>query len=451
LLSAGALDPTFGAGGKVTTAFPGAALTLASDVVVQPNGRIVTVGVTYSAATGFQGDLALARYLPDGRLDPSFGTGGRVVTDLGGDEFFPKAALQSDGKIVVAGTTYAPGDFVGDFAVARYNPDGSLDAGFGARGKVITDFGGNEALNDIAVQPNGKIVVVGTSFDEGDFALARYNADGSLDAGFGAGGKVITDLGGYDSASSVAIQPNGKVVVGGDSFNLDTFNDDLALARYSADGSLDPSFGTGGKVIANLGAQEAIGDIALQANGKIVALGTTIDFVTSNADFELARFNTDGSLDTTFGAGGHVTTDFGGFDVGAEVVIQPDGKIVAAGPYQGLVSDFGLARYNSDGSPDAGFGTDGVVTTDFGGDFNLNFNVALQPDGKIVSAGTAFDPDTGGLVIAVARYEGHATPSDSHPAISSSSGAALGLAIDGGTWDWFFSELPSRKRRGGVG
>ncbi len=187
--------------------------------------------MTGFAFTGGSGDFAVARYNAGGILDTSFGTGGKVTTNFGGDDRGFSVALQDDGKIVVAGTKFAGGS--GDFALARYNAAGSLDATFGTGGKVTTNFGGYDRGLSVAIQSDGMIVAAGTSPGGGsaDFALARYNAIGALDTTFGTGGKVTTDFGGNDDVRSVTIQSNGKIVVVG---NNGGGSPDFALARYLA-------------------------------------------------------------------------------------------------------------------------------------------------------------------------------------------------------------------------
>ncbi len=299
-----------------------------------------------------------------GDLDPSFGSGGIVITDFGGNDTAFALALQPDGKIVAAGTSSGGGTGT-NFALARHNPDGSPDASFGARGTVITDFisNGSDEVHALAIQPDGKIVVAGFVSQGFDFALARFGQDGSLDPTFGTGGKVISQSTSYGSLWAVALQPDGKIVVAGES------NSRVALARYNPDGSLDATFGGGGTVIG-------VGDgranaIALQPDGKIVVAGDSRSYYVDFADqlrtikrFALARYNPDGSPDATFGLGGRSTTGFGGDDIAFALALQPDGKIIVAGESNSRVA---LARYNSDGNLDATFGGGGTVITDFGG------------------------------------------------------------------------------------
>jgi uncharacterized delta-60 repeat protein len=303
-------------------------------------------------------------------LDPTFGTGGKITTDFSGRcDGASALALQSDGKIVVAGTSGTGcqpfvGNFVlphyefGDFAVARYNHDGSLDATFASGGKVTTDFfGGSDNATAVALQSSGKIVVAG--FADNDFALARYNSDGSLDTSLGTGGKVNTDFsGGTDEAWTLAVQSDGKIVVAG--WTRVGSSADFALARYNSDGSLDATFGSAGKVTTDFsGGCDGISALGIQSDGKVVVAGRTGTdcgggtFPTG--DFALARYNSDGSLDATFGNGGRVTTPFPypfWFGWASALALQPDGKIVAGGTY---FVNFGLLRYNSDGSLDTTF------------------------------------------------------------------------------------------------
>ena len=329
--------------------------------------------------------------LAAGDLDPSFGTGGKVSTSFGFNAIGRSAAIQSDGKIVVAG------DNNSTFMLARYNNDGSLE------GVVTTDFGTSEgSAVGIAVQTDGKVVVVGTIYNgaNNDFALARYNINGSLDTTFDGDGMLTTDFAGLnDRATGLVIQPNGRIVVAGYADSVgDAFgnNHDFALVRYNSNGSLDTSFDGDGKLTTDFPtALGAIGvdfgyAIALQSDGKIVVAGITIPhFTRDDYDFALARYNTSGSLDTSFGGDGTVTTDFiAGNDIATNVVIQPDGKIVVAGYSDALgTSDFVLARYNKNGSLDTSFNFDGRATTGFGTADDVAASMALQSDGKIVVVG----------------------------------------------------------------
>jgi uncharacterized delta-60 repeat protein len=354
-----------------------------------------------------------------GDLDPTFGNGGIEITDFFGNfDFANSLALQTDGKIVLGGTTYqGAASSSANFALARYNPDGSLDQAFGSGGKQASDFfGGYDQADGVAIQPDGKIVLAGIAFqstarNSADFALARYNPDGSLDQGFSSGGKQTTDFfGDFDQANAVAIQSDGKIVLAGYAqHDDDVFTADFALARYNLDGSLDQSFGSGGKVTTAFSGGGVAYGIALQPDGKLVVAGAALNGGTGAYDFAVVRYNPDGTLDNGFGAGGKRTTDFfGGYDYAAAVAIQADGKIVLAGTAAGQGTtfstfDFALARYNGDGSLDQTFGNGGKLTTDFFGDGDDANGVAIQADGKIVAAGSAAHTSAN-THLALARY-----------------------------------------------
>ena len=407
----GTLDATFGSGGKVTTAF--AAPATAGEVAIQPDGKIVVVGKV--SLTSTLDDFAVARYNTDGTLDASFGSGGKVTTDFtGGFDIASFVVIQPDGKIVVAGTAgVAP---FANFGLARYNSDGTLDLSFGTGGKVTTNFGNvSSQAYSLALQPDGKIVLAGyVNFNGGEsFGLARYNTDGTLDAGFGTGGKVHTEFDGVGQTFSfafayfVAIQQDGKIVAAGES--TISGNRDFALARYNSNGTPDAGFGTGGKVTTDfVGFADVAAAVVIQPDGKIVAAGAaaTSTAASSSFNFALARYNSNGTLDTAFGTGGKVATDFAGAsDTASGVAVEPDGKIIAAGTatINGFVdSAFGLARYNSDGTLDPSFGTGGKVTTNFGANSDGASSIALQQDGKIVAAGVA--EINGNFQFALARY-----------------------------------------------
>lgn len=334
----------------------------------------------FSAGVG----VSLAR---DGDVDPSFGVNGKVFTDLGDYDMAHDVALQSDGKLVVAGSNGGHG-----FVVVRYNSDGSLDTSFGSGGKVVTSFNSEDNAYGLALQPDGKIVVVGRGSPTQDFVVVRYNNDGSLDTTFGTGGKVITDLGGdLDQANAVALQPDGKIVVVGRKAS-DYSGYDTAIVRYTANGSLDTSFGSNndGKVIINVGGLEEALDVAIQADGRIVVVGTG----GPGGNFVVLRLNANGTLDPSFGGSGTVLTDIGGnSDTADGVALQADNKIVVAGDKSssGYGGDFAVVRYKPDGSLDSSFGTGGKVVTDLGGSnmpgSDAAYDVVLEPSGKILLAG----------------------------------------------------------------
>ncbi|MFF2124983.1 calcium-binding protein [Streptomyces olivochromogenes] len=369
----GDLDPSFGSGGKVVV--DRGSPESGGDLVLQSDGKIVTVG-SNTQATATSSDFSVMRHNADGSLDASFGSGGEVVTDIaGGQDGAEGAALQPDGKIVVVGTSEVPDGGCCWFTVARYNANGTLDTGFGDGGRVITDFGDGGAADGraVAVQPDGRIVAAGQS--GGRFAVARYDTNGSPDTGFGGTGQVVTSFTEGALGNAMALQPDGRIVVAG---YTGSTRMDFALARYNTDGSLDTGFGTGGRVSTDFGDYEFANGVAVQSDGRIVAAGST------GSDFALARYNANGSLDAAFGTGGRVRTDFGGTaEQARDVALQSDGRIVAAGVRS---ADFVVARYNINGSLDTGFGTGGRAVTDFGG-YDEASSVAVQPDGRIVAFG----------------------------------------------------------------
>jgi len=407
----GGLDPGFGSGGTVVTPVGGSD-DVVTAVALQPDGKIVAAGYMRTGAEN--SDFALVRYDPGGTLDTGFGSGGKVTTSLGaGIDVAFAVAVQPDGKIVAAGYSHNGSNF--DFALARYNRNGSLDRSFDGDGKVTTPIrAGDDIAHALALQPDGKIVVAGDSFSgsNDDFALARYNSDGSLDTGFHGTGKVTTAIGaGNDSASAVAVQSDGKIVVAG--YTLSGSVPEFALARYGPAGSLDRRFGVAGTVTTPIGHGAHAWALALQPDGKIVAAGDADNG--SDPDFALARYAVDGGLDATFDGDGTLTTPIGpGEDRALAVAAQPDGKIVAAGrSVNGSNRDFALARYEGDGSLDASFDGDGIVTTAIGPGNDDADAVVLQPDGKIVAGGDA--QNASDYDFALARYCG-GEPCDAAPA-----------------------------------
>ena len=340
-----------------------------------------------------------------GDLDPTFGTGGLVTTDFAAtnDEALAVTA-QYGGKVVAAGETN------GDFGLVRYLRDGTVDTSFGSGGNVDTPFSGFAQATAVLRLPSNGLLAVGGAGD--DFALARYQKDGALDPGFGSGGTVTTSFTGHAFASAVVRQTDNELVAAG------TADHEFALARYTKTGSLDPTFGLGGKVVTAFGTfEDEAQALLLQPDGKLVAAGVTFDSTGTTADFALARYNPDGTLDSTFGVGGKVTTDFGGRDRGLAAVLQDDGKIVVAGESDDG-HDVALARYNSGGSLDSTFGSGGLVTTDFSPDLARASAVGLDSAGNIVAAGTFFTTPKEFLVL---RY----TPAGTLDSTFGSGGVAV--------------------------
>ena len=338
-----------------------------------------------------------------GDLDQSFGNAGKAIADFLG--FWDQArdvAIQTDGRIVTAGFTQTLNNN-DDFAVARFTAAGALDQTFGIGGKVVSDFfSGSDQANALVVQADGKILVTGfartSTFT--DFALARHNSDGSLDGSFGIDGKVTTSFTGANTqARDIALQSDGKIVVGGILNRGPGASYTFALTRYFQDGTLDTTFGTNGWVTTNFYAEndnfepsDQLSAIAIQEDGAIVALGSTLP-PNGFGEFAAVRYQPNGTLDRTFGSQGKRTIDFfGSSDGGRGIAIQPDGKIVVVGlvfnPSKAK-SEFGIARLNLNGDLDAEFGTAGRVTDDFNALSAAASCVIVQPDSKIVVAGAA--------------------------------------------------------------
>jgi uncharacterized delta-60 repeat protein len=402
----GDLDPTFGSGGKVTTSI-GSAGSDADAVVVQPDGKIV-VGGRADQTDGSTGSFGVARFNRDGTLDTTFGSGGKVTTEFGTSGGIAALALQPDGKVVAAGSEFTPPG--SDFALARYNSSGFLDSSFGDGGRVTTDFTTDDDGRAVIVQPDGKIVMAGQTL--GKFILARYRPDGSLDPSFGSGGKVVS-IQGDRGATALARQPDGKLLALGEVY-FDSRHQ-FGLVRFNANGSLDRNFGSDGiaHAIVGSGSWSYPYAMALQRDGKIVAAGGWEDD-SGNFNWGVARWNRDGTLDQSFGQGGVVATklDPAGGEALA-VAVQPNGKIVTAGfsPwYSPVGSEVTLVRYQTNGDLDVGFGKDGIVTTKYGDAPSSNgLSLALQPDGRVLVAGASFATSLASTQVGLARFLGDTT------------------------------------------
>ena len=377
-------------------------IATAKAVTVQPDGKIVAGGMRggagYTDDPAESADFALARYQTNGRLDPSFGKGGRVTTDFGSSSDWLWAIVrQPNGKIVAAGSS-TPRRGVSGFALARYDSRGRLDPSFGTHGKVRVHFGrSGSTAYAIALQPDGKIVAAGSIHGEHEsWVIARFNANGTLDRSFGDGGAVTTAFAASSEADAVTVDSNGKIVVLGDSCQTEDpwTGCKLVLARYNVDGSLDPSFGSGGMATTEFpGFDDVTGEgVTVQPDGKIVAAATPGRNSDDNYDFALARYNDDGSVDSSFGTGGTVITDFEAgsdesFDDAWNLALGPDGVIAVAGA---TARGFTVALYDGRGKLDPSFGGTGFVQTDLSGE-SVARAVAIAPGGKIVAAGAVDD------------------------------------------------------------
>jgi uncharacterized delta-60 repeat protein len=362
----GRLDSSFGSSGLVLTPF-GRGGFGAYAVGEQSARKLVAAGGAYAAEN--QSAFAVARYTRAGTLDPAFGSGGKVMTAFAtprGDRLAlalaAGIALQRDGKTVVAGWATDAADET-QVALARYTGRGALDRRFGTRGKTATVLGSGEAAaaRAVALQRDGRIVIAGWSdvpaLEQSHFLVARFTRGGRIDRSFGTRGSTVTPLGFSGSAADVVIQPDGRIVVAG-SVHVARDGIQLGLARYLPNGRIDPSFGTNGTVLTNFAVDDEPA-LALQPDGKLVAACG----LSSPRRFGLARYTRDGRLDPTFGEGGRVRTRFPESSVARDVAIEADGKILVAGSTGG---DFAVARYTGDGRLDVSFGTDGLVRTPLG-------------------------------------------------------------------------------------
>ena len=427
----GDLDTTFGDNGFAFVGFGDVGLDFsrANAVATQADGKIVVAGDARTSGINFdQTAFGLARFNNDGTLDSTFGSGGRVQTTFDAFNVAAAVAIQSDGKIVVAGFAAAStaGTAVRSLALARLTSTGELDSSFGTGGKKTVSIGAGGEVSAMKIQTDGRIVVAGTVRRTGtgaDFLLVRFLSNGALDTSFGQttqfpnlSGSVSTDFGGEDRANAMAIQSDGKIVVAG----VTEFAGDsaFAVARYGSNGLIDSTFGGFGRVVTNFVSNDhggSTGDaafgVAVQGDGKIVVAGRAeTDTGLARTDIALARYNTNGTLDTTFGTGGKVTTALvagdpqRANDVAFAVVIQPDGKIVTAG-FTGVTSQvFALVRYTANGALDTTFGSGGKVTTDSRG--RIAFDLAIQRsllEGKLVVAGQGVPPSAT-TRMAVARF-----------------------------------------------
>lgn len=383
----GSPDSSFSEDGRQITKFePGP--SFANSVAIQKDGRIVVAGYTWN---GTDNDFALARYTADGSPDSTFSGDGKETTSFGGSDYGYSAAIQNDGKILVAGYASFGLDYV--LALARYTADGSADSTFDGDGKQTTTYNSGYSYPiSIVLQNSGKIIVThyilnGKNYD---FAVTRYNTDGSLDTGFAVDGKQTTDFnGGDDYALAAAIQPDGKIVVTGQA-NIEERVSDFALCRYNSDGTPDSTFNKDGKLHDKLKQGYTVyRSTAVQKDGKIVAAGYTWNGM--HFKFAVSRFNANGSPDSSFSDDGTKTDSFGpGDDYAHSVAVQDDGKIVAAGlGFDGKYYHFAFARYNSDGNPDKTFSGDGKELLKFDSADEFINAIAMQNDGRILAAGVS--------------------------------------------------------------
>lgn len=359
----------------------------AKALAIQPDGKIIVAGGAAQNAGQLNTNVALMCLNPDGGLDVNFGnqtvwnaqnnyfaTIGITIEDAQVVSTTANAVVVLPNGSIVVGTTYYTGE---GFALQGFYSSGWLDeANFGNDGTVITNFGSYARLYALTTQSDGKIIAAGEASDGGSntFAISRYYGNGGIDYNFSFDGKVTTNFGSNGaSARAVAVQPDGKIVAAG------SYSVQCALARYNSDGTLDNSFGSNGKVLTAIGDESFINAIVIQPNGKIVVAGGSISSG-FQGNYTLVRYNTNGTLDASFGVGG-ITTVSDGFFTG--IAIQPDGKIVATGSR--LTSQtIDVVRFNANGTRDNTFGVQGFAYPVYGAEGRA---IGIQPDGKIVAAG----------------------------------------------------------------
>jgi uncharacterized delta-60 repeat protein len=395
------VDAGFGQSGVVLTDFIQSAS--AQIVLVQPDNKIIVGGTVNNAVNTTNYDFGVTRFNADGSSDNSFGTLGRVVTAVSlNRDTVGSGALQPDGKILLGGET------AGRFAVVRYNQDGSLDMTFGESGKVITDFGtAGAVINSILIQPDGKIVAVGQT-GHLDIHLARYFPNGTPDESFGTQGRVSTRYVPQGNGSySAVLQPDGKILVGG-SINTDAASD-FALFRYNTNGTLDTSFDGDGVAVSALSpSHDRIKKVLLRPDGKILVVGSAVDAKRNISDYAFGVYNSDGSRDNSFGQNGFLIMPATGNIEVSDALLQPDGKIVVGGtksPDFVTRLRFHAARFNADGSFDLTFGNSGKMNLPVGL-YSTGWSIAIQPDNKILIAGTGTNINDTRRQIALVRLAG---------------------------------------------
>lgn len=373
---------------------------MAETTVVQSDGKILVAG---TAGTPSTYQMAVARYNEDGSLDTSFGNDGTLRFPVGSvKSFVMDMAQQTDGKILLAGRTWD--NVTGDFAVVRLNEDGSFDDTFGTNGIFRIETAETEASEAMALLDDGTILMVGYQND--NLAVAKITSDGIMDTTFGMNGWVVLP---FDGASSygddLAIQVDGKIVISGFALNgQNRFQ--IAAARLNADGSVDNSFGTNGKVLFNVGDWNDFGEgIAIQSDGKILIGGHKwIANLDQRHDLFVARLNTDGSLDTSYGTSGVATARLvDGANYANDMVLQADGKPILMGYtiFQGII-DMAMVRFDTNGNLDPTFNGNGMVSFDNQGREDYGYSIALQADSKIILAGYSYGG--GGSEFEIARF-----------------------------------------------
>ncbi len=378
----GSLDPTFGSNGIVNTSFPGEN-TVYFTQAIQQDDKVVVAAQFYDVPVT-SNVIKLVRYLPDGSIDASFGDNGRSVPINFG---VSSLATQEDGKIIAAGG-----------ALVRLMPNGTIDSSFGINGTVIIKVGGygsySQSAKDVILQQDGKILITGSYIADAQFKIdvyvARYNPDGSLDESFGESGKAIVP--GGVTSETIVLQRDGKIVIGGsDETGGRNQRGRFFLSRLKVNGDLDSSFDENGLVFTDFDKDgEYIYEIVLQQDGKIVAAGSAgqpgwegvIPYMA------VARYNTDGSLDQSFGEGGKASIKFNAYSQANAVALQQNGKIVITGYKSYTDGNYVIARLLENGTLDPAFGNNGITITDIGTTADQAKDIDIQRDGRIIVGGS---------------------------------------------------------------
>ena len=385
--SSGDLDKTFGNGGKVNVGI-GGYYDVAKSMSLQNDGKIVVVGYGKESLTSFKG-LSMTRYLQNGEMDNEFGNYGvihRVTMDLEGEA--NSVVIQKDNKIVVTGYSISPATNNEEITLIRFTENGKVDKSFGNKGFIITEVSSEkDEAESVAIQSDGKIVVVGSTDHKPttDIVLIRYNENGSIDYSFGINGIVITDINSsLDIGKSIAIQSDGKIIVSGFTHIINKFF--MSLLRYDSNGELDPTFGNGGIIVTEINGRRGKMDMAIQNDGKIILVGPSE--VENSHHFTLLRFNNNGSLDQGFGRNGVTKTVIGNYSEAESVALDINGNIVVAGTTELGNEEFVVAMYNENGVLVPEFGFDGVVKIGFiKNSVDRAHSVVIDNEGNIIVAG----------------------------------------------------------------
>jgi uncharacterized delta-60 repeat protein len=445
----GDLDASFGTGGVVNENFQGT-IARHNSVAVQPDGKIIVAGTSLSA--NFTNDFGLVRYNPNGTLDASFGANGKLYADVGGrNDIVPIVLLQPDGKIVLVGHSKNAQDR-NTISIFRFNPDGTPDTSFGTNGLTLSAFTTSgtrgDTPGDAVLQPDGKIVVAG-GWEGTAFCVGRFNANGTVDTSFGTNGSRCNPGSptGTGLMNSLAIQPDGKILAAGKFAPSFTTPFDFIVFRFNPNGSQDTSFDGDGYAITDFDSSfDEAYSVHVLADGKILATGRAGINGSAQYHFGLARYNSNGTLDATFDGDGKATA-FPADTAGSEKyssVLTASGKIVASRyrrqPSPGISTDGQIARFNADGSVDASFGAGGQITNSA---LKEIWDLALQPDGKIVAVGW----NQNSFAITARFLNTDAAPPVSNPALRISDfdgdGRTDAAVFRSGTWFINPSTAPS--------